>query len=91
MQEAGVIVPTSTEVTLSPSKDSSENERRDRNINKISTNGEHRIHSEESEETVINKSFDSGKQTTHEMGKNGSVQTRYKSLYYKTSVNEEHN
>ena len=64
MQEAGVIVPTSTEVTLSPSKDSSD----ERSSDKISTDGEHcRV---ESEETVMNDSFENVcKQKIHKKGK----------------------
>ena len=64
MQEAGVIVPTSAEVTLSPSKDSSD----EKSSNKISTDGEHcRV---ESEETVMNGSFENVcKQKIHKKGK----------------------
>ena len=64
MQEAGIIIPTSTEVTLSPSKDSSNNERM---ANKNSTDGECcRVESE------TNDSFDNAnvcKQKIHKKGK----------------------
>ena len=72
LQEAGVIIPTSTEVTLSPRKDSSDNERRGKSANEISTDGEHCYSSAESEETTMNESFDSEnvcKQKIHQKGK----------------------
>ena len=69
LQEAGIIIPTSTEVTLTPHKDSSDNESRGKSANKISTGGEHC--SVENEETVISESPDSEnvcKQKTHQKG-----------------------
>ena len=69
LQEAGVIVPTSTEVALSPCRNSSDNERRGKSANKISTDGEH--FSVESEDTMMNENFDSEnvcKQKIHQKG-----------------------
>lgn len=74
-QEAGIIIPTSTEVSLASSKESSDSEGRGKGmrahkINKISTDGEHS--SPESEETVMNEKLDIEtvcKQTIQRKGK----------------------
>ena len=65
LQEASIIVPTSTEITLSPRKDSSDNKRNGNRANEISAN-EERCSILENEETMMN---DSEKQKIHQKGK----------------------
>ena len=59
MQEAGVIVSTSTEVALSPCKDSSDSERSGKNAN---NDGEHCSVESDPEETEMNDRIDNEKQ-----------------------------
>jgi hypothetical protein len=71
LQEAGVTIPTSTEVTLSPNKDSSGSRSDGKGASETSADDEESCHRMESEETVMNdSSFDiRNLQKTHQKGK----------------------
>jgi hypothetical protein len=73
LQEAGVTMPTSTEVTLSPNKNSSGSKNDGKGARKfeVSAEDEESCHRTESEETVMNdSSFDvCNLQKTHQKGK----------------------
>lgn len=93
MQDVGVIVPTSTEITLSPSKDSSDNKGSSTSQNKLSTDREHRsiqgdLIKVESKETTLSDALIMGmfaSKSSIRWVSTGLIQTHYNNLYYRTN------